>query len=207
MVIVVAQQPSFADGSIAGQWRGEPLGQTPATPEPILIDGLESQGIQRDLIHACISSGFTLFAWEECHRRAKEVWAESSSGLLDRKTTGTRFLRGFLTGNENGIAISQSGKTFQTRSSPDLAVVRRQLLRRLPRNRPTEGLPSRSRERGRGTLLELTTMPERLHQKQQFAGSSSVARSLRSSLASAPPRAEANVPSRSANKSRRAAPH
>ena len=56
--------------------------------------------------------------------------------------------------------------------------------------------------------LELTTMPERLHHKQQFAGSSSVARPLRSSLpASAPPRAEANVPSRSPNKDRRAAPH
>jgi hypothetical protein len=56
--------------------------------------------------------------------------------------------------------------------------------------------------------LELTTMPERLHQKQLFAGSSSVARSLPSSLpASALPRAEANVPSRSPNKSRRAAPH
>jgi hypothetical protein len=50
---------------------------------------------------------------------------------------------------------------------------------------------------------------ERLHQKQQqFAGSTSVARSLRSSLpASAPPRAEANVPSRSPNKTCRAAPH
>ena len=56
--------------------------------------------------------------------------------------------------------------------------------------------------------LSFTTMPERLHQKQQFAGFSSVARPLRSSLpALTPPRAEANVSSRSPNKSRRAAPH
>ena len=42
MVIAVAQQPRFADGAIAGQRCGEQVGQTPATPKPILIDRFES---------------------------------------------------------------------------------------------------------------------------------------------------------------------
>ena len=42
MVIAVAQQPGFADGAITGQRRGEHVGQTPATPKPILIDRFES---------------------------------------------------------------------------------------------------------------------------------------------------------------------
>ena len=51
MVIAVAQQPGFADGAIARQRGGEQVGQTPATPKPILIDRFESQRIQRYLIH------------------------------------------------------------------------------------------------------------------------------------------------------------
>jgi hypothetical protein len=65
-----------------------PLGQTPATPEPILIDRLESQGIQRDLIHACTSSGFTLFSWgsatavpRRCGRSLRRAcWTERLPG-------------------------------------------------------------------------------------------------------------------------------
>ena len=51
MVISVTQQPRFSNGTIAGQRRGEQIGQTPATPKPILIDRFESQWIEGDLIH------------------------------------------------------------------------------------------------------------------------------------------------------------
>ena len=47
MVIAVAEHPGFADGTITRQRRGEQVGQTPAAPEPILIDWFESQGIQK----------------------------------------------------------------------------------------------------------------------------------------------------------------
>ena len=57
MVLAVAQQPGFADGAIAGQRRGEQVGQTPAAPEPILIDRFESQWIQRrSFIWSCSTS-------------------------------------------------------------------------------------------------------------------------------------------------------
>jgi hypothetical protein len=58
MVFAVAQQPGFADGTIAGQRRGEQIGQTPAAPEPILINRIKSQWIQRYFIHGI--SIFTL---------------------------------------------------------------------------------------------------------------------------------------------------
>ncbi len=51
MVIAVAQQPGFADGAIAGQRRGEQVGQTSSAPEPILINRFESQRIKGYLIH------------------------------------------------------------------------------------------------------------------------------------------------------------
>ena len=47
MVIAVAEHPGFADRAVAGQRRGQQAGQAPAAPEPILIDRLESQRIQR----------------------------------------------------------------------------------------------------------------------------------------------------------------
>ena len=47
MVIAVAEHPRFADGAIARQRCGEQVGQTPAAPEPILIDRFESQGVQK----------------------------------------------------------------------------------------------------------------------------------------------------------------
>ena len=52
MVIAVAQQPGFADGPVTGQRRGEQIGQSPAAPEPILVDRFESQRIQMCLNHA-----------------------------------------------------------------------------------------------------------------------------------------------------------
>ena len=51
VVGAVAQHPSFADRSIARQRRGEQASQTPSAPEPILIDRLETQRIQRCLAH------------------------------------------------------------------------------------------------------------------------------------------------------------
>src|ERR1035437_6479761 len=55
MVIAIAQHPRLADGAIAWQRCGEQVGQTPAAPEPILIDRFESQGIQ-DLTHGYVWS-------------------------------------------------------------------------------------------------------------------------------------------------------
>ena len=46
MVIAVAEHPCFADRTVARQRRGEQAGQTPAAPEPILIDRFESQRIK-----------------------------------------------------------------------------------------------------------------------------------------------------------------
>ena len=45
MVITVAEYPRFADRAVARQRRGEQVGQTPSTPEPILVDRFESQRI------------------------------------------------------------------------------------------------------------------------------------------------------------------
>jgi hypothetical protein len=45
MIVAIAKYPGFADGAIARQRRGEQAGQAPPTPEPVLIDGFESQGI------------------------------------------------------------------------------------------------------------------------------------------------------------------
>ena len=47
MVIAVAEHPCFADGTITRQRCGEQVGQAPTTPEPILIDWVESQGVQK----------------------------------------------------------------------------------------------------------------------------------------------------------------
>ena len=55
MVIAVAQQPGFADGSVAGQRCREQIGQTPAAPEPILVDRFESQRIEKCLTHSILS--------------------------------------------------------------------------------------------------------------------------------------------------------
>jgi hypothetical protein len=42
MVSAVAEHPRFADRAVTRQRCGEEVGQTPAAPEPILIDRLES---------------------------------------------------------------------------------------------------------------------------------------------------------------------
>ena len=47
MVIAITQHPRLANWAVARQRRGQKGGQTPAAPEPVLIDGLELQGIQR----------------------------------------------------------------------------------------------------------------------------------------------------------------
>src|SRR5664280_244859 len=56
-VITVAQQPSLSDRAVAGQRLGKYVGQTPSTPESILIDRFESQWIQRYWVHGIL---FTL---------------------------------------------------------------------------------------------------------------------------------------------------
>ena len=58
MILAVAQQPRFADGAIARPRRGEQIGQTPATPEPILLDRFKSHWIRGDLIHGLCSELF-----------------------------------------------------------------------------------------------------------------------------------------------------
>ena len=45
VVGAVAQPPSFADRSFARKRRGEQARQAPATPQPILINRIEAQGI------------------------------------------------------------------------------------------------------------------------------------------------------------------
>jgi hypothetical protein len=47
MVIAIAKQPRFPDGSVAWQRYGEQVCQTPAAPEAILIDRFESQRVQK----------------------------------------------------------------------------------------------------------------------------------------------------------------
>jgi hypothetical protein len=47
MVIAVAEHPCFAYGTITGQRCAEQVGQTSAAPEAILINGFESQRIQK----------------------------------------------------------------------------------------------------------------------------------------------------------------
>ena len=42
VVIAIAQQPGFADGTVAGQRCREQVGQVPASSEPILIDRIET---------------------------------------------------------------------------------------------------------------------------------------------------------------------
>ena len=49
MILAVAQQSAFADGTIAGQWGGEHACQTPTAPEPILINWFKPQRIPRYL--------------------------------------------------------------------------------------------------------------------------------------------------------------
>jgi len=51
MVVAVAQYPRFADRAVARQRCREQTGQTPAAPQPIPIDGRESQGIESALTH------------------------------------------------------------------------------------------------------------------------------------------------------------
>ena len=51
MVIAVTEYPGFADRAVARKRCGEQVGQTPAAPEPILIDRFEAKGIQRYLTH------------------------------------------------------------------------------------------------------------------------------------------------------------
>ena len=51
MIVAVAEYPGFTDGSIARQRCAEQIRQTPAAPDPILIDRFESQGIKRYLTH------------------------------------------------------------------------------------------------------------------------------------------------------------
>ena len=52
MIFAVAEHPRFAERAFIRQGRGEKIGQTPAAPEPILIDRFEAQGIQQCLTHA-----------------------------------------------------------------------------------------------------------------------------------------------------------
>src|ERR1035441_7193822 len=52
VVRTVAEHPCFTDGSVPRKRCGEQIGQPPAAPQPILVDRLEAQGIQRHLIHA-----------------------------------------------------------------------------------------------------------------------------------------------------------
>ena len=49
MVIAITEYPRFADRPVARHRCGEQVGQTPAAPEPILIDRLESERIQKYL--------------------------------------------------------------------------------------------------------------------------------------------------------------
>src|ERR1035438_10015890 len=51
MVFAVAEHPRLADRAVARQRRGQQAGQTAAAPKPILIDRLESQGIEKFLTH------------------------------------------------------------------------------------------------------------------------------------------------------------
>src|SRR6202162_6248608 len=51
MVIAIAKYPRLADRA-ARQRCGEQVAQTPAAPEPILINRFESQGIQKYLTNA-----------------------------------------------------------------------------------------------------------------------------------------------------------
>ena len=52
MIIAVAEYPSFANRTVTRQRRGEQVGQSPTAPQPILINWLEAQGIQRHLAHS-----------------------------------------------------------------------------------------------------------------------------------------------------------
>jgi hypothetical protein len=62
MVVAVAQYPGFSNRAISRQRSGENAGQTPATPEPILVDRFESKGIQRYLVDKILSviEGFAI---------------------------------------------------------------------------------------------------------------------------------------------------
>ena len=107
------------------------------------------------IIPRCLrSSGFALFAWggaatavpRRCGRSLRrDCWTErlpgrDCSGFFDRKCKRDRHF--------------PERQDIPDQIIAGLDSVRRQLLRRLPRNRPTEGLPSRSRECGRATVTD-----------------------------------------------------
>jgi hypothetical protein len=68
VITAVAKYPCFADGAVFRQRRGKQICQTPAAPQPILIDRIEPQRVQLDLHHMLFSTlifrGLSL----------KEVW-------------------------------------------------------------------------------------------------------------------------------------
>jgi hypothetical protein len=45
MVVAVTENPRFANRTMARQRSRKNVGQTPTTPEPILVDRFESEGI------------------------------------------------------------------------------------------------------------------------------------------------------------------
>ena len=120
MVFAVAQYPRFADRAVARQRRREQAGQTPAAPEPILIDRLEPQRIQKDLtvtrwihsdvfrsprmgpschdgIHSVlvmpqVSRIAEYFPWRHCIRRG----AQPGCSLLDDTALAAPATRGHL---------------------------------------------------------------------------------------------------------------
>src|SRR5205823_11421362 len=47
MLVTIAQQPGFADRSRAGQRRPEPVCQPPAAPQPVMIDWVKAQRVER----------------------------------------------------------------------------------------------------------------------------------------------------------------
>jgi hypothetical protein len=60
MVIAIAEHPGFTDGTGARQRRAQQVAQSPAAPEPILVDRFESHGIQVYLIHEISRNWFSL---------------------------------------------------------------------------------------------------------------------------------------------------
>ena len=75
MVRAVAQHPRLADRAVARQRRCQQVGQPPAAPEPVLVDGLESQGIQNRprrvaRLHGC-AHAFSIAALYSPRRAAR----------------------------------------------------------------------------------------------------------------------------------------
>jgi hypothetical protein len=61
MILAVAQEPGFTDGTGAGQRCREQVGQSPAAPWAVLANRRKPQGVQRHRVHSGTAVGHVSF--------------------------------------------------------------------------------------------------------------------------------------------------